>query len=91
MCHSQFIIHYTLYNGIKRCILSFQWWRTQSEEGFTAYRLECGDEEFIEKMLKPTGLWRIEELWKDGQLEQVRMLDSNASSGSHCLRLFFTG
>jgi len=56
----------------------FEWWRTQSEEGFTAYRLECGDEEFIERMLKPTGLWRIEELWKDGQLEQEMTTVSRA-------------
>jgi len=47
----------------------FEWWRTQSEEQITQYRIECGDQEFAERMLNPVGKWRIEELWKDGQLE----------------------
>ena len=53
------------------CPFFSQWWRTQSEEQVTRYRMECANEAFIEKMLNPVGLWRIEELWKDGQLQRV--------------------
>lgn len=48
----------------------FQWWRSQSEEQVTRYRMECANEEFIGEMMDPIGKWRIEELWKDGQLVQ---------------------
>lgn len=58
----------------------FQNWRQESEEQITDYRLECCDETYIARMLNPTGKWRIEELWKDGQMEMevkkvVRALD----------------
>jgi len=48
----------------------FEWWRTQSDEQITQYRIECTNEEEIDRMLDPPGRWRVEELWKDGQLEK---------------------
>ena len=48
-----------------------QFWRTKSEEQVTDYRLEVADEHYIKKMMDPPGLWRVPELWKDGQLALV--------------------
>lgn len=48
----------------------FEWWRTQSDAQITEYRMECADYKFIEEQLKPPGMWRVPELWKDGQMEE---------------------
>jgi len=49
--------------------VKFENWKRLDEELITEYRLECGDHQSIEEWLSPKGLWRVPELWKDGQME----------------------
>jgi len=50
----------------------FEDWRNATDDVVSDYRIECQDPDKTQKWLHPPGLWRVPELWIDGQLDTER-------------------
>lgn len=49
-------------------------WRYQKDSDAMDHRIECGNDDFQQKVFQIPGKWRIGEVWIDGQLEEEKRL-----------------